>query len=170
MSEHLAAGRPAAPHTPSPRDPGFAALLLDSHLRVVGTGLCPRAWSDDAGAAAWLQDQAPFGLLAHDTSPDPLFVYANHIAQHCFGYTWEEFIGLPSRLSAAPDAQHDRNTFVEAVSRRGFADGYRGRRVRKDGSHFWIENVTMWDLVDADGNLHGQAAVFRAWTEECAQV
>ncbi|MDN3029666.1 MEKHLA domain-containing protein [Streptomyces sp. S.PB5] len=154
----------------SPYDPAFATLLLDSHRRVVGTELCPPEWSDDAEAAAWLQDKAPFGLLAHDLSADPEFAYANHIAQHCFGYTWEEFIGLPSRLSAAPDGQSDRNAFVEAVNLRGFADGYRGCRVRKDGSHFWIEHVTMWDLIDTDGTRHGQAAVFRAWTEATAQV
>lgn len=114
--------------------------------------------------------QGPFGLLAHDLSADPVFIYSNHVAQHCFGYTWEEFIGMPSRLSAAPDSQPERYSFVEPVSLNGFADGYRGRRVRKDGSHFWIENVTMWDLVDGDGTRHGQAAVFRGWAETTAQV
>ena len=48
----------------------------------------------------WLYEHAPFGLLAHDTSADPRFVYANSTAQGCFGYAWEEFVGLPSRLSA----------------------------------------------------------------------
>jgi PAS domain-containing protein len=52
-----------------------------------------------AEAAAWLYD-APFGLLAPDTSPDPLFVYANRRAQQAFGYRRDEFIGLPSRLPA----------------------------------------------------------------------
>lgn len=147
----------------------FAALLLDSHLRLVGTPLCARRWPDAAAAAGWLYEEAPFGLLAHDTSADPRFVYANRTAQRCFGYTEAEFTGLPSRLSAAPDAQEDRDAFVAAVNRRGFADGYRGRRVRKDGSLFWIEDVCMWDLVDADGHKHGQAAVFRSWSDAGGQ-
>ncbi|ABW14794.1 conserved hypothetical protein [Parafrankia sp. EAN1pec] len=41
---------------------------------------------------------APFGLLAHDASTDPLFVYANKTAQQRFEYTWDEFVGMPSRL------------------------------------------------------------------------
>ncbi|MFF4346216.1 MEKHLA domain-containing protein [Streptomyces sp. NPDC001530] len=143
----------------------FASLLLDSHLRLVGTELCPRAWSTESDAAVWLYDEAPFGLLAHDVSDDPRFIYANLTAQKCFGYTWEEFTALPSRLSAADDAQQDRHAFVAAVNRQGYAHGYRGRRIRKDGSLFWIEDVCMWDLVDADGLKHGQAAVFRSWSD-----
>ncbi|MGW2777990.1 MEKHLA domain-containing protein [Streptomyces olivaceoviridis] len=143
----------------------FAALLLDSHLRLVGEPLVAREWADEREAARWLYEEAPFGLLAHDTSDDPRFVYANRTAQRCFGYTEEQFTGLPSRLSAAPDAQEDRDAFVGRVNRQGFADGYRGRRVRKDGSLFWIEDVCMWDLVDVDGHRYGQAAVFRSWSD-----
>jgi PAS domain S-box-containing protein len=143
----------------------FAALLLDSHLRIVGTPLCARRWADGHDAADWLYEKASFGLLAHDTSADPRFVYANRTAQRCFGYTEQEFTGLPSRLSAAADAQEDRDAFVATVTRYGFADGYRGRRARKDGSLFWIEEVCMWDLVDAHGLRHGQAAVFRSWSD-----
>ncbi|MFH7341078.1 MEKHLA domain-containing protein [Streptomyces sp. KHY 26] len=151
------------------RDTRFAALLLDSHQRLVGSPLCPGTWADEAEAARWLYEEAPFGLLAHDTADDPLFVYANRTAQRCFGYTPEEFAALPSRLSAAPDAQEDRDAFVAAVNRQGFADGYRGRRVRKDGSLFWIEDVCMWDLVDESGRKQGQAAVFRSWSEITVQ-
>jgi len=38
-----------------------------------------------------------------------------------------------------------------------FATGYRGLRVGRSGRPFWIEDVTMWDLMDADGGVHGQA-------------
>ncbi|MFE0102850.1 MEKHLA domain-containing protein [Streptomyces sp. NPDC059009] len=154
----------AGPHRTSPQGPSFAALLLTSHQRLVGEPLTHHSWPSDTTAADWLHDQAPFGLLAHDTAADPRFVYANRTAQRCFGYAWEEFIGLPSRLSAVPDAQEDRNAFVESVSACGYATGYRGRRVTKSGRPFWIEDVTMWNLLDADGSCHGQAAVFRSWS------
>ncbi|WP_338704147.1 MEKHLA domain-containing protein (plasmid) [Streptomyces sp. Q6] len=111
-----------------------------------------------------MYERAPFGLLAHDTSADPRFVYANGTAQRCFGYSWDEFVGLPSRLSARPDAQEDRDAFVRAVTVDHYATGYRGIRVGRTGRPFWIEDVTMWDLMDADGSLHGQAAVFRSWS------
>ncbi|MGP4013464.1 MEKHLA domain-containing protein [Streptomyces sp. 4N124] len=147
-----------------PTDPAFAELLLSSHLRLVGEPLCPEVREAAWDAARWLYEQAPFGLLAHDTSADPRFVYANSSAQDCFGYSWDEFTGLPSRLSARPDGQEDREALVRAVTAHHYATGYRGIRVGKDGRTFWIEDVTMWDLMDTRGRIHGQAAVFRSWS------
>ncbi|GGM25012.1 MEKHLA domain-containing protein [Streptomyces fumigatiscleroticus] len=146
----------------SATDPAFAALLLSSHLRLVGRPLWPAHWVTGQQAARWLYEQAPFGLLAHDTSADPLFVYANRTAQESFGYSWDEFVGMPSRLSARPDAREDREALVRAVTRDHRVTGYRGVRVAKSGRTFWIEDVTMWDLMDARGRIHGQAAVFRS--------
>ena len=57
-------------------DPRFATLLLDSYRRLVGVHLCPPVWASDAEAAQWLYEEAPFGLLAHDGSDDPLGVLA----------------------------------------------------------------------------------------------
>ncbi|MDX3855212.1 MEKHLA domain-containing protein [Streptomyces sp. AK02-01A] len=147
------------------RSAGFAALLLRSHLEVTGTPLCPPRWSSHQEAARWLYASAPFGLLAHDTDDDPKFFYANQAAQSCFGYGWDEFDGMPSRLSAASDRQTERESFVQSVRSKGFATGYRGLRRARSGSEFWIEDVTMWDLIDESGTLHGQAAVFRSWSE-----
>ncbi|MFJ4851067.1 MULTISPECIES: MEKHLA domain-containing protein [unclassified Streptomyces] len=157
-----------SPRIPAPSDrrgdPCFASLLLGSYRRLVGVSLGPPVWASDAEAARWLYEKAPFGLLAHDASADPLFVYANRTAQRSFGYTWEEFIGLPSRRSAAPEAQPDRDALLASVNALGYADGYRGLRLRKDGRIFRIEDVCMWNLTDADGTHHGQAAVFRTWS------
>jgi hypothetical protein len=143
----------------SPTDPGFVRLLLDSYLRFVGTPLVERE-----SAAAWLYEDAPFGLLAHDADPDPRFVYANRTAQGCFEYGWAEFAGLRSRLSAEPDRQTDRNRLLADVEANGFSTGYRGQRIAKSGRRFWIEDVTMWNLVDDTGLRVGQAALFPRWT------
>ncbi|SNX88312.1 MEKHLA domain-containing protein [Streptomyces sp. TLI_55] len=147
-----------------PADPAFADLLLTSHRRLVGEPLSPSARAAGPDAARWLYEQAPFGLLAHDTSADPCFVYANRTAQRRFGYSWDEFVGLPSRLSARPDGQEERDAFVRAVSAQHYATGYRGIRIGRSGTPFWIEDVTMWDLMDPAGRIHGQAAVFRSWS------
>ncbi|MFD3454564.1 MEKHLA domain-containing protein [Streptomyces sp. NPDC058691] len=172
MSEHPPVSAPTAGQlsTDPVRDPWFASLILESHHRLVGVGLCPPVWSSEAEAAAWLYEDAPFGLLVHDTSADPRFVYANRTAQRCFGYSREEFVGLPSRLSAAPGDQEDREALLTAVDDRGYADGYRGLRLRNDGRKFWIEDVCMWNLVDADGKRHGQAAVFGSWSDASPPV
>ncbi len=142
-------------------DPGFAELLVDSHARLVGRSLLGQ---DDPGQeplARWLYQQAPFCLLAHDTSADPHFVYANRAAQACFGYTWQEFTTLPSRASAEVPEQNERQRLLEAVRRDGFIDDYRGVRIAKSGRRFWIEGAVVWELLDRQGVRHGQAATFR---------
>jgi PAS domain S-box-containing protein len=142
----------------------FAELLLSRHLALTGRPLCPPRWASPLEAAHWLYADAPFGLLAHGTGPDPTFFYANRTAQQCFGYPWEEFTGMPSRLSASARRQEDRDTFVRSVDEHGFADGYNGLRRTRSGEEFWIKDVTMWDLLDPEGNRQGQAAVFRDWS------
>ncbi|MGW2049830.1 MEKHLA domain-containing protein [Streptomyces sp. NPDC001858] len=142
----------------------FAELLLNSHLALTGRPLCPARWTSPQAAAHWLYADAPFGLLAHGPGPDPTFCYANRTAQKCFGYSWEEFTGLPSRLSASSHHQEDRDDFVRAAHEHGFADGYTGLRRTRTGEEFWIKDVTMWDLLDPEGVDRGQAAVFRDWS------
>jgi len=154
---------PGASRVTHGRDEAFTQLLLSSYRRLTGTSLSPAAPLGDQ--ARWFYEDAPFGLLAHDTSADPVFLYANRTAQQCFEYTWEEFVRLPSRLSAPAEGQGDRAEFVRSVAEHGYASGYRGLRIAQSGRRFWIEDVTMWNLVDADGLVRGQAAVFRSWTD-----
>jgi len=134
-------------------------LLADSYRRLLGEPLVPGGLRG-AAAAGWLYD-APFGLLAHDTSPDPVFVYANRAAQRAFGYDRAELEGMPSRLSAGEDDRASRAAFMASVRAKGYVTGYRGPRVAKDGHRFWIEDVTLWNLVGEDGTVAGQAALIR---------
>src|SRR6266566_1468638 len=149
---------------PSPFDPKFVQLLISSHKRVVGSPLGPFEFSLDA-AARWLYEDAAFCVLAHNTDPDPSFIYANQAAQRCFEYSWDEFIGLPSRLSAETPDQAERQRLLGAVARHGYASGYRGLRIAKSGRRFWIEDVTVWNLVDESGIRSGQAATYRRWRD-----
>lgn len=103
----------------------------------------------------WLHEEAPFALLAHDATADPRFVYVNAAACRAFGYGEAEFIGLPSRLSADADAQADRDAILASVRECGYALGYSGTRIRKDGRHFRIERGELWQLDEP----HGQAAL-----------
>jgi hypothetical protein len=141
----------------SPSDPGIFDLLTSSYRRLSGENLVP-----PGNGAAWLYEQAPFAVLAHDGQADPLFVYANQAAQACFEYGWHEIVGLPSRLSALPDARASRQRALDEVARNGISFGYRGRRVAKSGRQFWIEDCTIWQLIAANGSVLGQAAKFPA--------
>jgi PAS domain S-box-containing protein len=148
--------------SPTPADARFAELLSSSFERVVGVPLLSGHKSGQ-NLAHLLYESAPFALLAHDTSPDPLFVYANRMAQHCFEYSWDEFVGMPSRLSAEEPDRAERRRFMDGVRRRGYVDDYRGLRIAKSGRRFWIKDATVWNLVDLDGALRGQAALIRQW-------
>lgn len=138
-----------------PLDPERFALMTRSHELLVGRPLVP----EDAGAA-WLYGEAPFGVLAHDGGEDPRFFYANVAAQTRFEYSWAQFAGLPSRLSAGPEDRAERQRLLEAVGRDGFIDDYRGLRVSRTGRSFWIEDATVWNLLDERGARVGQAARF----------
>ncbi len=103
---------------------------------------------------------APFAVVSHGTQADPVFNYANLFAQQLFGYAWEEFIALPSRLSARAPERDERARLLELVTRQGYIEDYAGIRVRRNGTLFRISRATVWNVVDTGGVLHGQAAMF----------
>lgn len=112
----------------------------------------------------WLHTQAPYGLLAHDGSDYPRFIYANHQAMQCFKYTREEIIGLPSRCSASESDRPARQTLLSYVKKNGFAEGYTGPRVDKYNQTFTIYEGTIWQLQHSGHELFGQAALF--WPDD----
>jgi PAS domain-containing protein len=142
----------------SHNDVSLADLLAGSYLRLTGRSLIPDGMPD-AQAAPWLYEIAPFAVLAHNTLPDPLFVYGNKAAQRLFEYDWDELLTLPSRLSAEAPDRDERRRFLEQVEKHGFVTGYRGVRISKSGKRFRIENATVWQLLDEEGNCRGQAAM-----------
>lgn len=145
-------------------DAEFAELLVGSHRRLVGRAIVDEA-AGERPTARWLYRDAPFCLLAHDAGTDPRFIYANEAAQARFGYGWEEFTRLPSRLSAETPHRGERQRLLDAVARDGFIDDYRGLRIAKSGRRFWIEGAVVWELLDERGARHGQAAMFHTWRD-----
>jgi len=141
-------------------DSDFFRLLTESHARIVGKDLVP-AEAD----AAWLYHEAPFCVLAHNTDADPRLVYGNKAVQRCFEYDWDELTRLNSRLTAEQPEQAERQRLFDEVARHGFIYNYRGVRIAKSGRRFWIENVTVWRLIDPGGIRRGEAAAFSGWRD-----
>lgn len=131
------------------------ALIAESFARLLGTPLVDAA--GDMVASLW---QHPRAIVAHGIEADPLFFFGNRAALCAFGARLDQFIGMPSRLSAEAPLREERQALLERVSAAGFIDDYAGVRVRLDGTRFRIENAIVWNLIDADGKHHGQAAVF----------
>jgi len=154
---------PVTDVTPLPAaalDPAFFHLLTTSFARTVGRPLV--ASNQDA---TWLYAEAPFAVLAHSAASDPIFIYANKTAQRCFEYSLDEFVTIPSRLSAEAPNREERQRLLDTVARDGFIDNYRGLRIAKSGRRFWIEGGIVWELTDHNGERRGQAALFTSWTD-----
>jgi PAS domain S-box-containing protein len=145
-------------------DPEFFALLVDSYRRLLGEEP-PFLPPDAPKTAHWLYTQAPDCVLAHNTDPDPRFIYANKAAQALLGYGPNEIEGLPSRLSAEAPQRAERQRLLDAVARDGFATGYSGVRIAKSGHRFIIKDGVLWQLTDRDGRLRGVAATFARWRD-----
>ena len=138
-------------------------LMLSSHQRFVGRPLLLRSPGESDEVLARRLYTAPFGLLSHDDQPDPCFSYANLVAQQLFERSWDELVGMPSRLSAEAPERAERDRFLARVAAHGYIDDYAGIRVARSGRRFRILRATVWNLVDAAGRQIGQAAAIPAW-------
>lgn len=143
-------------------DQQFFDLAVNSYRRLIGVEL---PFIVPGADASWLYAEAPVCVLAHSTELDPRFIYANQRAQDVFEYSWDEFVALPSRLSAEATEREERQRLLDAVARDGFATGHSGIRIAKSGRRFWIEDCTLWQLRDKDATLHGLAAWFARWRD-----
>lgn len=141
----------------SSTDPSFFDLLSTSYQRFFNEPLVPSSINDPVDAARWLYEQAPFAVLAHNTDADPMFVYGNLAAQQRFGYSWDEITNLHSRLSAELPNREERQQLLDRVKRDGFAKDYRGIRISKSGERFLIADAILWQLIDDQGVVQGQA-------------
>ena len=137
-----------------------ARLILDSYQHFLGK---PCFESVSLINTAQMLYEAPFAVVAHDTQADPIFGYANRMVQNAFEMNWAEITSIPSRQSAEPVLQDERQALLQRVQQFGFIDDYSGIRISKTGKRFWIRNATVWNLIDVNGVRVGQAARFDHW-------
>lgn len=143
------------PRYRAPVASGRIALIATSFERLLGRPLV--APGDDVVAALWA---APDAIVAHGTEADPIFFFGNRAALAAFETDVAAFTALPSRLSAEAPQREERQRLLDRVSQDGFIDDYAGLRISATGRRFGIERAIVWNLVDAEGLGHGQAATF----------
>lgn len=132
-------------------------ILNDSYHKHFGVYLL-----EDEGNLVQQFMSARFVIVSHDTQSDPVFNFANLIAQYLWEMDWETFTKLPSRLSAEPMLQQERQVFLEKTTQNGFVDNYSGTRISATGKRFEIQNAKIWNLYHND-LYYGQAATFSSW-------
>lgn len=136
--------------------------LLDSYERWVGEPLLSRQGSAEDQAAALYH--APFVVVSHGTQADPILSYGNAVALKLWEVDIPMLLAMPSRLTAEPLHRDERSRLLERTARDGFVNDYRGVRISATGKRFLIEQATVWNLVNAEGQPVGQAATFATWT------
>lgn len=129
-------------------------LIAESFQRLLGR---PLVEGPDVAEALW---NAPDAIVAHGIEADPIFFFGNRAALKAFETSFEDFIHLPSRLSAEAPSRGERQALLDRVTSHGFINDYAGIRISAKGRRFRIENAVVWNLIDADGVRHGQAATF----------
>lgn len=137
-----------------------ASMLNSSYRRLLGKDLIADVGNDEQFARALFH--APFAVVSHNTAAEPIFNYANLTALQLFAMDWDEFTQLPSRLSAEPVNQAERQRLLAEVTAKGYISNYQGVRIAKTGQRFLIKNALVWNLVD-DADYQGQAACFAEW-------
>jgi len=107
--------------------------------------------------------EAPFVVVSHGTQPDPILNYGNRMALTLWQMEWAQFTQTPSRLTAEPIAQPERDRLLAQARAKGFIDDYQGIRIASNGQRFWIQNVVIWDVLNEANERCGQAATFARW-------
>lgn len=141
----------------------LSCRMAESYQQLLGHRLTADL-PENGAQLAHLLYHAPFVLLAHDGGDDPRFIYANLSAQQLWEMPWEQFIGLPSRLSAEPDLRDVRAEMLKRVTRDGYIDDYSGVRISATGQRFTLGRTVVWNLLTDNGERCGQAATFSDWS------
>ncbi|MEI7429965.1 MAG: MEKHLA domain-containing protein [Betaproteobacteria bacterium] len=132
------------------------ALIADSYQRLTGQPLIDNPTPETIWNAKRI-------IVAHGTELDPVFFYGNRMALEVFEMDFASFTRLPSRYSAEAPNREERARLLERVSRDGFINDYSGVRISATGKRFRIEQAVVWNLLDGEGVIHGQAATFDRW-------
>jgi hypothetical protein len=139
----------------------WSQILANSYQQLLGRKLLNTANTPQALAQALFN--APFVVVSHDTQTDPIFNYGNQTALQLWSITWDEFIQIPSRLSAETENRATRSAMLEQAATKGYIDNYQGVRISTTGNRFAIQQAIIWNLSDESGQKCGQAATFSDW-------
>lgn len=136
-------------------------ILLNSYHHFLGEELIPLSGSDQEQSQALFETD--FVVVSHGTEADPILNYGNQTALNLWEMDLETLLRTPSRMTAEPVHRDERARLLERTSRDGYVDDYRGIRIASTGRRFLIEKAIVWNLINDDGELVGQAATFSDW-------
>ena len=106
---------------------------------------------------------ADFVIVSHGTQADPILNYGNQKALDLWKMDWQTLTSTPSRYTAEPMERSEREQLLSQAKSQGYISNYRGIRIASNGDRFYIDRAIIWNVVDQQGKLWGQAATFHNW-------
>jgi hypothetical protein len=140
----------------------WSQILLNSYEQRLKSSLIERKSEPLEQAKALFL--APFVIVSHGTQHDPILNYGNQMALKLWEMNWNDLINTPSRLTAEPVEQQEREEMLARAAKYGYIDDYSGIRISKSGKRFSIEEAIIWNLSDTQEQKCGQAATFSKWS------
>lgn len=138
-------------------------LLLDSfkYWTKDNLMLVPNHYSSSEIANSLFN--ADFVVVSHGTQADPILNYGNKKALELWKMDWQTFTSTPSRFTAEPIERSEREQLLAQAKYQGYINNYRGIRIASTGDRFYINQAIIWNVINQQGKLCGQAATFRDW-------
>lgn len=103
--------------------------------------------------------EAPFVLVSHGMESDPILNYGNRMALELWELDWEKFTQMPSRKTAEPMVQEERDRLLAETASQGFVGNFSCIRISSTGKRFQLEDGIIWNILDKQNQQCGQAAV-----------
>ena len=138
-------------------------LLLYSFHHWTGNNLIPITNYQSPLEIANLLFNANLVVVSHGTQADPILNYGNQKALDLWKMDWHTFISTPSRYTAEVMERSEREQLLVQAKSQGYISNYRGIRIASTGDRFYIDQAIIWNVVDEEGKLWGQAATFQDW-------
>jgi hypothetical protein len=138
-------------------------LLLYSFHHWTGETLIPITNHPSPLEIANLLFNADLVVVSHGTQADPILNYGNQKALGLWKMDWQTFISTPSRYTAEVMERSEREQLLAQAKSQGYISDYRGIRIASTGDRFYINKAIIWNVVDQEGKLWGQAATFQDW-------
>lgn len=149
----------------TPEVVAWSRLLVNSYARVTGRDLLGEVRPQNDEDAAVALFNVPAIVVSHRLEAEPVLNYGNAAALHRWQMTWADFVRTPSSATAEPAHRAERLAAFTRVREFGFVDDYAGVRIDAHGNRFMMHDATIWEVVDANGVRHGDAATFTRWTD-----
>ena len=139
----------------------WSQRLLSSYRKLLKQELIERTGNPQEEAERLFF--APFVVASHGIGSDPIYNYGNKILLELWERNWQQLTSMPSRLSAEKILREERQKILEATSQQGYLRNYQCIRISRTGKRYKINDITLWNIIDDQGSLYGQAATFSDW-------